>query len=111
MCIILRSKCAYHERYTHSDLIEKKKCQCHKKSKSKFEKLWDELEYSEKANQKIPTCQNQPLSAVEVQAPLCCNDSIKSCLKLAWIVMFMIQAKFSRLLCFHIYYVHLKLNN
>ena len=50
---------------------------------------------------------------VEVQAPLCSksNNSIKSCLKLAWIVTFTIQVNFSILLCFQIYYVTLKLNN
>lgn len=63
MCIILRAKCAYHERYTHSDLIEKKKCQCHKKSNRNLWNYGTSWNIQKEQIKKFPLAKNQPLSA------------------------------------------------
>ena len=113
MCIILRAKCAYHERYTHSDLIEKKSVNVTKNQIEICEimGLVGIFRKSKLKNSHLPKISLSVQIGVKVQAPLCSNDSIKNRLKLAWIVTFMIQVNFSGLLCFQIYYVNLKLNN
>lgn len=64
--------------HTHTDLIEKEKCQCHKKSNRN---LWNygtscNIQKEQIKNSHLPKISLLSQIVVKVQAPLCSNDSI-----------------------------------